>query len=116
MFAWRKRRAQDEEPLVPHGLVGQATESPEPPEEPKTESRPGPVQVPDQHPQAKDPPEDQHSKKAPSWLPLPLPTPTSVTPEPSGTTQPLPAVENAKVTLEKAVGDTRKQQPNEYRR
>lgn len=117
MFARRKRRAQDEEPLVPHGLVGQATESPEPREEPKNENRPGPAQVPDRPSQAKDLSKDQHSKKPRVSLPLPQPTPTRVAPEPSGIIPPRPvlAVEKAKVTIEKAVGDTRKQQANEQR-
>ena len=114
MFAWRKRRQQDEEPLVPHGLVGQATESPEP-EESKTESRPGPVQAPERPPQAKDPSEDQHSKKPPASFPLP--DPTDVTPGPSRIVRPRPvlAVENVKATVEKAVGSRRQQPGNEHR-
>jgi hypothetical protein len=114
MFAWHKRRQQDEEPLVPHGLVGQATENPGPPEEPKTESRPGQVHFPERPPQAKDPSEERHSKKPPRSLPLP--TPTNGTAGLSGIARPHPvlAVENAKPTVEKAVVSRRQPRGNEY--
>jgi hypothetical protein len=44
MFAWRKPRPSDDEPLVPHGLIWQATEEPMPAKEETID--PGPLQEP----------------------------------------------------------------------
>ena len=113
MFARRKRQPQDEEPLVPHGLVGQATENPEPPEKPKIESRHGPVQIPEPHPpQAKNLPEDQHAKKPAASLSLPLPTPAKTTAQPMADVDTVPVTT---VTIEKAASGGRQQRGEEHR-
>jgi hypothetical protein len=63
MFAWRKPKLEDDEPLVPHGLIWQATEEPMPAKAERID--PGPLQEaspPIPVPLRRvDPPQDHHT-------------------------------------------------------